>query len=70
MIISLLVLINRWQRGAHENLNGLVRQYFPKKHNFDLIPDQNVIDVVHKLNHIPRKRVEFNSLNEIFSQLI
>lgn len=59
-----------WERGANENLNGLVRQYFPKKYNFDLITDQDVIDVVNKLNSRPRKRFEFNSPNEIFSQWI
>ena len=59
-----------WERGANENLNGLVRQYFPKKYNFDSITDQDVIDVVNKLNNRPRKRFEFNSPNEIFSQWI
>ena len=59
-----------WERGANENLNGLVRQYFPEKYNFDLITNQDVINVVNKLNNRPRKRVEFNSPNEIFSQWI
>lgn len=31
-----------WERGANENLNGLVRQYFPKDINFDKINHQAV----------------------------
>uniref|UniRef100_UPI000B0C5416 IS30 family transposase n=1 Tax=Flavobacterium gillisiae TaxID=150146 RepID=UPI000B0C5416 len=34
------------ERGANESLNGLVRQYFPKKYNFDLIAKQEVLTVI------------------------
>ena len=57
-----------WERGANENLNGLVRQYFPKKYNFDLITDKDVLRVTNKLNNRPRKRFGYKSPNEIFEQ--
>jgi IS30 family transposase len=57
-----------WERGANENLNGLVRQYFPKKTSFEFITDDEVILVVNKLNNRPRKRFGFKTPNEIFSQ--
>nr|WP_245891668.1 IS30 family transposase [Flavobacterium faecale] len=57
-----------WERGANENLNGLVRQYFPKKYNFDLITEEEVLRVTNKLNNRPRKRFGFKSPNEIFEQ--
>jgi transposase, IS30 family len=53
-----------WERGANENLNGLIRQYFPKKHNFDLITEEQVNYVINKLNNRPRKRLNFLSPNE------
>ena len=59
-----------WERGANENLNGLVRQYFPKKYDFDLITEEDVMRVVNKLNDRPRKRFGFKSPNQIFSQTI
>jgi transposase, IS30 family len=59
-----------WERGANENLNGLIRQYFPKKSDFNLITEQQVNDVIHKLNNRPRKRFGFKTPNEIFSQAI
>ena len=31
-----------WQRGANENLNGLVRQYFPKNYDFTTITDDQI----------------------------
>jgi IS30 family transposase len=57
-----------WERGANENLNGLVRQYFPKGSDFSLITEEQVQMVVEKLNNRPRKRHQFNSPNEVYLQ--
>jgi IS30 family transposase len=57
-----------WERGANENLNGLVRQYFPKKTNFDTITKEKINKVVTILNNRPRKRFGFKTPNEIFAQ--
>ena len=59
-----------WERGANENLNGLVRQYFPKGSDFSLITKQQVKNVVEKLNNRPRKRHQFRSPNEVYLQLL
>jgi len=40
-----------WERGANENLNGLIRQYFPKNYDFNLISEQDLVDVENKLNN-------------------
>ena len=48
-----------WQRGANENTNGLIRQYFPKKTNFAEITVEQVKWVQQKINNRPRKRVNF-----------
>ena len=42
-----------WQKGAVENVNKLIRQYIPKKSNFNNIPDQYVKNVAKKLNLRP-----------------
>ncbi|WP_373511274.1 IS30 family transposase [Persicitalea sp.] len=55
-----------WERGANENLNGLVRQYFPKGMNFARITEQRVNEVVDILNQRPRKRFGFRSPEEVF----
>ena len=55
-----------WERGANENLNGLVRQYFPKKTNFDLIQQSEVKKTEEILNNRPRKRYNYFTPNEVF----
>lgn len=55
-----------WERGANENTNGLIRQYFPKGTSFENITNEQVIDVQNKLNNRPRKKLGFLSPNEFF----
>ena len=57
-----------WERGANENLNGLVRQYFPKMTSFANIKKEQVESVVNILNNRPRKRFGYKTPNEIFAQ--
>ncbi len=46
-----------WERGANENTNGLIRQFFPKKSDFTHITDEQVREVERLLNNRPRKRL-------------
>lgn len=57
-----------WERGANENLNGLVRQYFPKMTNFESITQEEINRVINILNNRPRKRFQFKTPNEVFAQ--
>jgi IS30 family transposase len=55
-----------WERGANENMNGLIRQFFPKKMTFDQITDSDIDAVMHNLNHRPRKCLGFKTPHEVF----
>ena len=55
-----------WERGLNENMNGLIRQYFPKGTNFNNVSDDEVNDVVYKLNHRPRKCLNYRTPHEVF----
>lgn len=58
-----------WERGTNENTNGLIRQYLPKKTNFDNYSDQDLNEIQMKLNSRPRKRLGYSTPNEIFKSL-
>lgn len=45
-----------YERGSNENLNGLVRRFFPKKTDFAKISDEELKKVEYLLNTRPRKR--------------
>jgi len=55
-----------WERGTNENTNGLIRQYFPKDSNFLLSTFKEVLSVTDKLNHRPRKCLDFLTPFEVF----
>lgn len=45
------------ERGANENANGLLREYFPKGTDFSMISDEEIRAVEYRLNTRPRKRL-------------
>jgi len=59
-----------WQRGSNENYNRLVRQYIPKKVDFDCIPQEYINFVQEQINNRPRKRFNYESPNFMFNQKV
>lgn len=55
-----------YERGSNENVNGLLRRYFPKKTDWSIISDEDIAKVEYLINTRPRKR--FNGLTpaEVF----
>lgn len=66
MIVYFAYPYHSWERGTNENTNGLLRQYFPKDMDFNLIKPKELAHVVRKLNRRPRKRLAFLSPREVF----
>lgn len=58
-----------WERGLNENMNGLIRQYFPKKYDFSKITEEQIRNVEYLLNTRPRKSLNFKTPYEVFYQL-
>jgi IS30 family transposase len=50
-----------WERGANENINGLIRQYIPKNSDFQSLSDEYIKYIENKLNQRPRKRFGYLS---------
>jgi len=55
-----------WERGLNENTNGLIRQYFTKGSSFVDITHEQVEEVMRKLNHRPRKALNYKTPHEVF----
>jgi transposase, IS30 family len=55
-----------WERGVNENANGLLRQYFPKGSMFKDITQEELDQVVQKINNRPRKRLNYRTPYEVF----
>jgi IS30 family transposase len=57
-----------WERGRNENLNGLLRQYVPKKRAMSTVTDEEIRMIQNRLNNRPRKRLGFKTPAEVFHQ--
>jgi len=58
-----------WERGLNENTNGLIRQYFPKEHDFRTITQHQIESVMVKLNIRPRKCLGIKTPNQVFFRI-
>jgi IS30 family transposase len=58
-----------WEKGAVEQINGLIRRYYPKKTNFSKVSHQKLKKVEEQLNNRPRKCLGFKTPNEVYNEL-
>lgn len=50
-----------WERGMSEHVNGLIRQYLPKKTNFTEVTQADCKKIMDKLNTRPRKLLGYHT---------
>lgn len=55
-----------WERGANENLNGLIRQYLPKGVCMSTLTQAECDWIADELNNRPRKRLGFKTPKEVY----
>ena len=63
---SLHILMPHDKEDSMKTPYGPIRQYFPKKTQFNHITDQQVQSVMEKLNNRPRKFLGMKTPNQVF----
>ena len=58
-----------WERGANENTNGLLRDWFPKGSDFGRITATRVAEAQAMLNNRPRKTLDYRTPLEVINRL-
>jgi IS30 family transposase len=59
-----------WQRGSNEQVNGLLRQYFPKGMDLSGIHQNRLNAVARQLNERPRKTLQYQTPAEKFEACV
>lgn len=57
-----------WQKGGVENMNGLLRQYLPRKTDLTQISREQIYEIQEKLNNRPRKKLNYQTPNELLQE--
>ena len=59
-----------WQRPLNENSNGLIRDFFPKGTDFNMVTDDTVAEAELLLNTRPRKILNWATPAEKLDELL
>lgn len=57
-----------WQRGTNENVNGLLRQYLPKRTNLAAYSQAELDQIADRINNRPRKVLGWRTPAEAYAQ--
>lgn len=59
-----------WQKGSVENVNKLLRRYLPRDTKLDDFSDHDIYLIQEKLNDRPRKRLNYQTPNEVINNYL
>jgi len=59
-----------WERGTNENINGLIRQFFPKGTDFNNVSTWKIKRAQELLNTRPRKTLHWQTPQAVFSKAV
>lgn len=58
-----------WEKGAVEQVNGLIRRYLPKGTDFALVSSKRIEEIENTLNSRPRKCLGYKTPFEIYNEI-
>lgn len=53
-----------WERGTNENMNGVIRRFYPKSTDFNTISYEEIMQLEKSLNNRPRKVIGYSTPKE------
>ena len=57
-----------WQKGTNENLNGLLREFYPKGRNLSRVSPATLKKNLARLNARPKKVLHFRTPQDLFQE--
>ena len=57
-----------WEKGSVEQVNGLIRRFFPKGTNFNAVRQREFNRIEKLFNNRPRKCLHYRTPNEVFRE--
>jgi len=59
-----------WERGLNENTNGLIRRFYKKGYDFNLLTDADIRIIQNILNNRYRKRIGYRKPSELLVEML